>query len=252
MKFHTRIIALCFTAAIGLLTEIGNAQESLAPIAAHAKLQNARPAAFHLNDSTQTQSSRQKVSIGGAFLRSAFIPGWGQRATGAHTAARNFFVAEAGLWLGVISFNVRGNWLKDDYRLLASEHAQVEAHDKSDKYFVDVGNYTNIDEYNQTRLQRRDVASLYDPATHYWQWDSEANRNRFADLRLRSDRAFSRSELFVAAILANHIISGIHAAWLARRQNTNESPSPEGTASSPQFGVASFGNEIRFMAQVKF
>ena len=201
-------------------------------------------------DSLQAPSSKKKISIGSAFLRSAVVPGWGQRATGANTAARNFFVTEAGLWLGVISFNVHGNWLQDDYRLLASEHAEVDTRDKSLGYYVDVGNFANIEGYNQSRLQRRDVAALYDPATHYWKWDTEANRNRFADLRLRSDKAFSRSELFIAAILGNHIISGIHAAWLARRHNTSENSSSRGA--SPQLGVVSFGDEIRLTAQVKF
>ncbi len=235
-------------AAIGLVAGGAEAQVDRDQIAALAL----SPSSGFGGDSIQTEAPQRKISIGGAFLRSAVIPGWGQRATGSHAAARNFFVAEAGLWLGMISFNVHGNWLEDDYRLLASEHAEVDTRDKSAKYYVDIGNFVNIEEYNQSRLQRRDVAALYDPATHYWQWDSEPNRNRFAELRLRSDRAFSRSELFVAAILANHIISGIHAAWLARRQGANEKPSQEGASSSPQFGVTSFGNEIRLTAQVKF
>ncbi len=234
------LLALCFS------MNVANAQSSSDNLVARSESRpNALPA-----DSVSTQASKKKISIGSAFLRSAVIPGWGQRATGAKGAARNFFVAEASLWLGVISFNVHGNWLKDDYRLLASEHAQVDTRAKSDAYYVEVGNFTNIEEYNQSRLQRRDVPALYDPATHYWQWDTEANRNRFAGLRLRSDKAFSRSELFVAAILANHIISGIHAAWLARRHNTNEKPSSSGA--SPQLGLVSFGDEIRLTAQVKF
>ncbi len=245
MKSHTKTFIAFSLAALGLMIDNAHAQADLAALANTRVIRLA-------DDSLQAHSPQKKISIGGAFIRSALIPGWGQRAAGAHGAGRNFFVAEAGLWLGVISFNVHGNWLKDDYRLLASEHAGVDTRDKSDKYYVDVGNFADIEEYNQSRLQRRDVAALYDPATHYWQWDTEANRNRFADLRLRSDRSFSRSELFVAAILANHIISGIHAAWLARRQNANESPSPEGSAASPQFGVASFGDEIRLTAQVKF
>jgi len=248
MKFHTKAFAALFVAALILMIGKVHAQDLLPQ---NAALSSARLNSF-ADDSLQAKFPQKKISIGGAFLRSAFIPGWGQRATGANAAARNFFVAEAGLWLGVISFNVHGNWLKDDYRLLASKHAEVDTRDKSAKYYVDVGNFVNLEEYNQSRLQRRDVAALYDPATHHWQWDAEANRNRFAELRLRSDRAFSRSELFVAAILANHIISGIHAAWLARRQGANEKPSQEGAASSPQFGVTSFGNEIRLTAQVKF
>lgn len=243
MKSHTKTFIAFSVAALALMIDNARAQADL------AALSNARAVRL-ADDSLQAHSPQKKISIGSAFVRSALFPGWGQRATGANKAARNFFVAEVGLWLGVISFNVHGNWLQDDYRLLASEHAQVDSRDKSDVFYVDIGNFTNIDEYNQSRLQRRDIAALYDPATHYWQWDTEANRNRFADLRLRSDKAFSRSELFIAAILGNHIISGIHAAWLARRHNSNVKSTA--LESTPQVGLVSFGDEIRLTAQVKF
>ncbi len=206
---------------------------------------------FH-GASDTAASNDKKISIGGAFLRSAAIPGWGQKAVGARTAARNFFVADVALWLGVISFNVYGNWQKDDYHLLAAQHAQADIEGKTDKFFVDVGNYTSIDDYNQSRLQRRDVAALYDPATHFWRWDSEANRERFDDIRLRSERAFNRGELVIAAIIANHIISGIHAAWLANRHNSRLKEGAEGASYVPQFGVKGRRDEIRLTAQWEF
>ncbi|MDZ7266162.1 MAG: hypothetical protein ONB48_02370 [candidate division KSB1 bacterium] len=194
-----------------------------------------------------------RIGIGSAFLRSALIPGWGQKVVGARTAARNYFVADAALWLGVISFNVYGNWLKEDYRLLAAEHAHARVAGKSDKYFVDLGNYSSLEDYNQSRLQRRDVNSLYDPATHYWRWDSEAERARFKRTRLRSERAFNRGELVIAGILANHLISGIHAAWLANRHNSQlEKEGQQGMSSVPAVGVTSNGREIRLLARWEF
>lgn len=206
---------------------------------------------FHGTGDTAAASDK-KISIGGAFLRSATIPGWGQKAVGARTAARNFFVADVALWLGVISFNVYGNWQKDDYRLLAAEHAQVNVQGKTDKFFVDVSNYSSVEDYNQSRLQRRDVAALYDPATHFWRWDSEVNRARFDEIRLRSERAFNRGELVIAAIIANHIISGIHAAWLANRHNSRLEEGAQGTSYVPQFGVKGKRDEIRLTAQWEF
>lgn len=206
---------------------------------------------FH--DASDTAASHdKKVSIGGAFLRSATIPGWGQKAVGARTAARNFFVADVALWLGMVSFNVYGNWQKDDYRLLAAEHAQVIVPGKTDKFFVDVSNYSSVEDYNQSRLQRRDVAALYDPATHFWRWDSEANRTRFDEIRLRSERAFNRGELVIAAIIANHIVSGIHAAWLANRHNSRLEEGAQGAAYIPQLGVKGKRDEIRLTAQWEF
>ncbi|RIK72010.1 hypothetical protein DCC62_20865 [candidate division KSB1 bacterium] len=179
---------------------------------------------FHGTSDTAAASDK-KMSIGGAFLRSATIPGWGQKAVGARTAARNFFVADVALWLGVISFNVYGNWQKDDYRLLAAEHAQVNVPGKTDKFFVDA---------------------------HFWRWDSEVNRARFDEIRLRSERAFNRGELVIAAIIANHIVSGIHAAWLANRHNSRLEEGAQGASYVPQLGVKGKRDEIRLTAQWEF
>lgn len=205
-------------------------------------------------DSEAAPVAEKKVSMGGAFLRSALIPGWGQKAVGARTSARNFFVAEAVLWAGVIAFNVHGNWLEDDYRTLAAEHAAADVNGKSAQYFVDMGNFATIDDYNQARLQNRDAQSLYDPATHFWRWDTPANQARFRQLRVDSDKADSNAELVVAAILANHIISGIHAAWLAHRTNANaEKPASHGSIYVPNVKVApAAGMGLKLKMQWKF
>jgi len=197
-----------------------------------ASLQHGTPA-----DSQLAQVSEKKISLGGAFLRSALIPGWGQKAAGAPTAARNFFVAEVALWAGVIAFNVYGTWLEDDYHTLAAEHAGADIKGKNAQYFVDMGNFATLEDYNQSRLQNRDVQSLYDPATHFWQWDALASQSRFRQLRVDSDKANSNAELVVAAILANHIISGVHAAWLAHRTN-NETRVEPGASYVPKVGVS--------------
>jgi hypothetical protein len=226
--------------------------DSLIPVVQSALFASVPQTAFA--DSKAAPVSEKKISLGGAFLRSALIPGWGQKAVGARTSARNFFVAEVALWAGVIAFNVHGNWLEDDYQTLAAQHAAVDVDGKDTQYFVDIGNFATINDYNQSRLQNRDVQSLYDPATHSWRWDTPANQQRFRQLRVDSDHANSNAELVVAAILANHIISGIHAAWLAHRANANaEKPEAHGSIYIPQMKVApASGMGLRLKMQWKF
>ncbi len=202
------------------------------------------------NDSI-TDHSSGSTSLGGAFLRSAVIPGWGQRRAGARTAARNFFVAEVLLWSGFASLQVYGHWLKNDYKLFAATHAGVELADKDDQFFVDVGNFISVDEFNQNRLRRRDVEGLYDHMTHTWKWDTEANQLKFANLRKRSERSFSRSNLVVAGVLANHIISGIHAAWVANKKSSAQEKE-RGDRHLPQLGVLSSPEEFRLWARFEF
>jgi hypothetical protein len=203
-----------------------------------------------VNDSIPDHSSGAP-SLGGSFLRSAIIPGWGQRGAGAKTAARNFFVAEVLLWSGFAALQIHGHWLQNDYKLFAATHAGVALAGKDTQFFVDVGNFISVDEFNQSRLRRRDVDGLYNPATHAWQWDTEANLIKFANLRKRSERSFSRANLVIAGVLANHIISGIHAAWVAHKKSSAKAQE-KGELSVPQLGVFTSPEEIRLAAKLEF
>lgn len=204
-----------------------------------------------LNDSIPQEITPKSLTIGGAFLRSLAIPGWGQRRAGAKTAARNFFVTEALLWSGFTALQVYGNWLKDDYRLFAAAHAEAEVSGREDQFFVDIGNFISVEEFNQSRLRRRDVEGLYDPATHFWRWDTDSNRQRFFNMRKRSDKAFARAELVAAGVIANHIVSGIHAAWVAHK-NSSQKEKERGELRVPQFGVVASPEEIRLVARLEF
>lgn len=200
-------------------------------------------------------SSERSLSIGSAFIRSAVLPGWGQKYAGASTSARNFFVAEAVLWMGVIANNVYGHWLKDDYRLFAASHAGVDLAGKSDKYFVDIGNYENVEEYNQATLRQRDVNSLYDPATHSWRWDTVSNLQKYSNTRRRSAQSFSRSEMFVGFVLVNHLVSGVHAAWKAHRKNSDLQRKQEqahATGLTPQFALRTGLDDFRVTVHWRF
>jgi len=190
-------------------------------------------------------------TIGGAFMRSMLIPGWGQRRGGARTAARNFFVAEALLWSGFAALEVYGGWQKNDFKLFSASHAGAQISGKDEQFFVELGNFISVDEYNQARLRRRDVEGLYDPATHFWRWDTDANRQKFFNMRKRSDKAYARAELVAAGVIANHIVSGIHAAWIAHR-NSSPKEKERGELKGPQLGVMASPEEVRLVARLEF
>lgn len=204
-----------------------------------------------MQDALPPSDQPKSLTIGGAFMRSLVIPGWGQRRAGAKTAARNFFVAEILLWGGFATQEVYGHWLQNDFKLFAATHAGAEISGKDEQFFVDMGNFISVDEFNQNRLRRRDVEGLYDPATHFWRWNTEANRQKFFNLRKRSDKAFSRAELVAAGVIANHIISGIHAAWVAHKKSSQKEKE-RGELRVPQLGVATSPEEIRLVARLEF
>jgi hypothetical protein len=163
-------------------------------------------------------------SKGRAFLLSLLLPGWGQNYARSNTMVKVFVASEALLWGTYAGFTVWSNWLEDDYRTFAVTHARVNLEGKSANYFVDIGNFDDISEYNQAQLRNRDIDGLY-PETEefFWQWDSEASRSRFEDLRIRSDRAANRADLTVAMIFVNHLVSALQATLAVHRYNQRQS-----------------------------
>lgn len=155
-----------------------------------------------------------------AFLQSLVLPGWGQHYAESKTMMKVFVASEVILWGSFLWFNARSNWFEDDFRTFAATHAGVQPEGKSGDYFVDIGNYDSIFEYNQAQLRDRDVDALY-PETEafFWQWDSAENRQDFENLRERRDSAQNRSEFTLAVLFLNHLVSAIHSSFAVFKYN---------------------------------
>ncbi len=179
-----------------------------------------RRAAVEIAPAAFAQAGGGEKSKGRAFLQSLILPGWGQHYARSHTMLKVFAASEVLLWGTFAGFNLWSNWLENDYRAFAVSHAGVDLEGKSGRYFVDIGNFNDIFEYNQDQLRNRDVSALY-PETDefFWRWDSEANRRRFEDLRIRSDRAANRAELTLAVIFVNHLVSALQATLAVHKYN---------------------------------
>lgn len=175
--------------------------------------------AAHLSTPSFSPAAGYK-SKGRAFLQSLILPGWGQYYARSHTMFKIFAASEAALWGVFTGFTLRSNWLENDYRNFAATHAGINPEGKPADYFVDIGNFVDIFEYNQAQLRNRDVAALY-PETDefFWRWDSDANRRRFENLRVSSDRASNRADLTLALIFVNHLFSAVQATMAVHNFN---------------------------------
>ncbi|MDZ7347132.1 MAG: hypothetical protein ONA69_10115, partial [candidate division KSB1 bacterium] len=157
-------------------------------------------------------------SVGGAFFRSLLVPGWGQAYLGAKGAAERFLGVEAALWLTYAGFMRYSNIRRQDYRAYAAAHAGVDLAGKPNSFFINIGNFESLEDYNAYLLQQRNTIDYYyDLEAYYWQWDSPESRKKFRDLRIDSDRARNRAGFAVGAVVANHLISAVEAVWRARR-----------------------------------
>ncbi|MFQ5648962.1 MAG: hypothetical protein ACE5IY_03385 [bacterium] len=167
------------------------------------------------------QDQPSPKSRGRAFLQSLVLPGWGQYYTESKAMMRVFIVSEVLLWGSYLGFTTWSNWLEDDYRTFAVNHAGIKLAGKPDRYFVDIGNFDNLEAYNQAQLRDRDVSDLYPTETNefFWQWDNTESRRKFEDLRIRSDEADNRAEFVLAGIFVNHLVSAVHSTLAAFKFN---------------------------------
>jgi hypothetical protein len=171
---------------------------------------------------TQQVESKNK---GKAMFMSLLVPGWGQRYAGANTKSAVFFGLEVGLWITYGGLTAFGNWRENDYETYAASHAGVNLDGKNHTYFIDVGNFDNIYEHNDYRLQQRNWNKYYqDTDFWYWNWDSKEHMQKFDDLRISADTADNRAKFVLGVIVANHIVSAIDAVWSvyrAEKKNTS-------------------------------
>jgi hypothetical protein len=194
---------------------------------------------FLIQEEPSPGPSVNNPSKGKAFMFSLVLPGAGEYYAGSRKMARIFFGVEVFLWAAYFSFRSYGNWKRDDYRQFAAVHAGVDPSGKDHTYFVDVENYDNIRDYNQAKLQQRNVDAMYPETGEYaWDWDSEASRKTFESLRLASDTAYKRSLFVIGGVVLNHLISAIDAVRLARKSGP---PDPNrmtmGVAGIPHGGM---------------
>ena len=158
-------------------------------------------------DLSQAQASAGP-SLSKALLLSILLPGAGEYYAGARFKGQVFMGVEAALWTGFAGYRVYGGWKTDDYEKLASARAGADLSGKDDFFHDMIGFYNNREEYNQlARLYYPDRPYFPDNRSYDWQWDSEASRERYKQLKKDAQTAFRNSTFLVGLALANRIIS---------------------------------------------
>ena len=129
------------------------------------------------------------------------------------------------LWVAVLGFRHVEDIRTDTYLTHATEHAQAQASGKSGEYLDDLGFYQSRHQHNRIAvIDGGDDAYLYpETSSYFWEWDADASRLRYRDLR-NSATSAGRQALYASGlVVVNHLISAIHAARTAGRASTPES-----------------------------
>jgi hypothetical protein len=211
-----------FVASLVLVCQSSNAQQLqtrrdiVNDLLGQTQMLSQRPAELFPDDN----SSGEKKSVALAAVYSLVLPGMGELYVGSYGTGKYFTIAEGALWIGWGGMQWYGNWLQNDAHEFAAQHAQTSPEGKDDQYFIDIGNFKNVYVYNEQILRGRDVFGTYDPmSSYYWQWDTDANREQYRQLRVSSDEVFNNSRFVIAAIGVNHLLSAINAGRLAISHN---------------------------------
>ena len=148
-------------------------------------------------------------------LKSALIPGWGEKVLDDNKRARFFSTIELSLWTTCLATYTFSYHQMLQYQSFAVEHAGVNTGNKDHKYWVDVGNYIDMEHHNSEHLRWRYIDELYSEPDN-WNWDSKGNMKKFESMRIRSDKLAKTGEYIIGGIVMNHILSAIDALYLIR------------------------------------
>ena len=170
-------------------------------------------------------------------VKSAILPGWGEAAVQQSKRARIFRLTEVSLVTACISVYTFSGHQAKQYKSFAVEHAGVDSRGKNHEYWVDLGNYTDMANYNDEHLRFRHMESLYAENEGWdWNWDSKENKKSFEIMRIRSDVLAMTGKFIIGGIVVNHILSAIDALYLTKLEKIESislipTISPNGTGS---------------------
>lgn len=182
---------------------------------------------------TETKSTvrKSKKSPGLAFIYGLLVPGMGHVYADRFNTGKYFMISETTLWLTYAAFTIYGNWLLDDAYSYATTHAGITVGDKArdDKFFIDIANYSNVDEYNNEKLRFGEYDKLYLPENgYYFWWNSDEERRQYRGDKIGGDRTLNDRLFVVGAVLINHLVSGISAVFAANGYNSDISKKSSG------------------------
>ncbi|PJA26228.1 MAG: hypothetical protein CO189_12070 [candidate division Zixibacteria bacterium CG_4_9_14_3_um_filter_46_8] len=174
-------------------------------------------------DLNWTEPEKQHKGKSGfkAGLLSVMLPGAGEFYLGNKSRAAVFVGTEAAIWGGYLAFHTWGDWLKNDYKSYAAEHADAKVYGKDDKFFDRMQFYDSRDWFNEIEGERYGYPYPYTDY-YYWHWDSPDSRKEFRKIRYNSKAAFRNATFMIGVAVVNRLASVVDAVWLSRQIKKGE------------------------------
>ncbi len=174
-----------------------------------------------IQDFDMDEYKSRKKSVALAILYSALLPGMGELYGGDYSFGKYLTIADGVLWGTYIGVNMYANNTEDNYKSFATSLGSADVAGKDEKYFADIGNYLDIDQYNRRQELDRNFTEVYDATTHYWKWADQAQRSEYRGMWKSSETAYNNLRFVVGALILNRVVSIINAVRVVSRHNNN-------------------------------
>jgi hypothetical protein len=159
---------------------------------------------------SRTYADRKSTTL--AVLYSIILPGAGEYYAESFSSGKFSLMADAGLWLTYAGFQNHADWVRNDARAFAAQHAGVTVSGQDEPFEVNLGNFLSTVDYNQQQLRDRRFSSMYTASNQQWSWDAEDSRQSFRAMRIRSDEIRNYGKFVIAGLVVNRIFSAFAAA----------------------------------------
>ena len=163
----------------------------------------------------------EKKSPGLAILYSFLLPGMGELYANNYNSGKYFTIAEGIFWGTYIGMNVYANARENDYKAFAETYGSANISEKDADYFATIGQYDNIEIYNNEKALERNFDEMYDTEIYYWKWQNTEDRKTYRNIRTSSEQTFNDLRFVVGAMILNRIASAINAVRLVASYNSS-------------------------------
>jgi len=171
----------------------------------------------NLNFSDDIESA--KKSSGLAILYSLLLPGMGELYADGYESGKYFTIAEGVLWGTYIGMSIHASNQQDNYKAYAITNASITTSGKDDDYFATIGEYQNIEDYNDQKASERNFDQMYSTTTSFWKWQSNEDRRTYRSMWTSSEQTYNDLRFVVGAMILNRVVSAINAARLVSVYN---------------------------------
>ena len=180
---------------------------------------------FSQEISLDLQSSEQKVDAKPAWSASGLnliLPGSGYIYLSQKKPAAAFLTADILLWGGFFYTYAASKTRFDDSKSYARNNAHTHsARPNDDKYwnYLANENFMKVEDFNKAMLNNRELDKLYLDESDFWSWDSEENRDEYAQIREKAVYWKTASTLVLGSLALNRLASFVSARVATRKHN---------------------------------